>query len=386
MGRLSWVVWLAVPGLAGCTDRLPEWTGRVVEVEGVRHVENPPEPLASSGEVSQALRWSTNGPDHGGFWENPNKVHVYDDLIYLVDRRASRIRVITTNGELKPSIGEPGEGPGQYGRIIDAIPTEAGLFVVDGGNGRVEILTSSNELASSHPLGRVVFSAARLGDRAITVFGLSGSEQGWTEMDADGNRQPHEFPDFEAPEGSAGPSSSASTWGKRLVRLRYTSPQIRIYSGMGDLEQVFDVPLPTEEATDGEVEEIVRQVSSVLARDGLPSGVIQQQVDQIRARPREKLRFRKIVFDDDAGLAAIWEQNPEDFGSGNASLHLLSIDGIYLAELEFDRPWADFALTGAVLYVLSRDPATDLVTLMAHDLAIPSGLMDRARELSRLAR
>jgi len=386
MGRLSCVVLLAVLGLASCVEKPPEWAGRVVEVEGVRHVENPPEPLAGSGEVSEVPRWSSSGPGHGDFWENPNKVHVHDDLIYLVDRMASRIHVMTTDGELRPSIGEPGEGPGQYGRIIDAIPTDAGLFVVDGGNGRVEILTDSNEVASSYPLGQVVFSAAGLGDRAITVFGILGSEQEWTKMDAAGNRGPLEFPDFEVREGFDGPISSASTWGEKLVRLRYTSPQVRAYSAAGELEQVIDVPLPTEEATDEEVEDIVRQISSVLARDGLPSGVIQQQVDQVRARPREKLRFRKIEFDDDSGLAAIWEQNPEDFGSGNASLHLLSIDGVYLAALELDRPWADFALHGGVLYVLGRDPETDLVTLMAHDLVIPSGLMDRARQLSRLAR
>ncbi len=110
---------------------------------------------------------------------------------------------------------------------------------------------------------------------------------------------------------------------------------------------------------------------------------LQQQVNQIRARPREKLRFRKIRFDDGAGLAGIWEQNPEDYGSGNASFHLLTIDGAYLAALEFDRPWADFALAGGVLYVLLRDPDTDLVTLMAYHLDIPPGLLERARALAR---
>jgi proline iminopeptidase len=255
--------------------------------------------------------------------------------------------------------------------------------VVDGGNGRIEILTDSGEQISSYPLGQVAFSAAPLGEDAIIVYGVLGSDQGWTKIDAAGNQAPYEFPDFETPEGDEGPVSRGSTWGARLVRLRYTSPQVRIYSEAGTLETVIDIPLSVEEASDDEIEEIVREVSSTLARDELPSAVIQQQVERIRARPRAKRRFRKIEFDDEAGLAAVWEQNPEDFGSGNASLHLLSIDGIYLAALEFDRPWADFALTGGMLYVLARDPETDLITLMAHELVIPPRLLDRAQQLSR---
>lgn len=377
------VVSLCGLGLVGCSERPAEWAGRVVEANGVRRVENPSEPLASTGEVSLVPRWSRSGPENGDYWEAPNKIHVFDGLVYLVDRQASRIHRVTTTGELRPSLGEPGQGPGQYRRITDAIPTRAGLFVVDAGNARVDILTDSGNPVSSHPLSRVVFSAAPLGEESITIWGVLGSEQGWTQMDAAGNRQPHEFPDFEVPEGFDGPMSSAATWGNKLVRLRYTTPRVRVYSHAGDLERVIDIPLPTEVATDEEIEEIVREVSSVLARDGLPSGVIQQQVDQIRARPREKLRFRKISFDEDAGLAGIWEQNPEDFGSGNASFHLLTIDGIYLAALEIDRPWADFALAGGVLYVLLRDPETDLVTLMAYHLDIPPELLDRARELAR---
>ena len=97
----------------------------------------------------------------------------------------------------------------------------------------------------------------------------------------------------------------------------------------------------------------------------------------------DKLSFRKIRFDDEGHLAGLWQQNPEDFGSGPATLHLLSIDGIYLARLEFDRPWADFDLSGARLFALSRDPVTDLATLRAFDLRIPAGLLAEAESIAR---
>lgn len=381
--NVSRCIALGVLGLAACAERPADWAGRIVEVEGVRRVENPSEPLARPGEVSQELRWSRSGPESGDIWEGPNRLHVLGGSVYVVDRRASKIHVVTTDGEVRSSIGEPGAGPGQFRRIVDAIPTPAGLFVVDGGNGRIEVLRDSGERIASYPLGQVVFTAAPLGEHAITVFGVLGADRGWTKIDEDGNRRPHQFPDFEVPEGYDGPISSASTWGDRLVRLRYTIPEVQVYSANGALESVIDIPLPVEEASDEEIEGIVREVGTVLARDGLPSSVIQQQVAQIRARPREKLRFRKIAFDDAAGLAAIWEQNPEDFGSGNAVLHLLSADGVYLAMLAFDRPWADFALADGGLYVLARDPDTDLVTLMAHSVGVSPSLLDRAWQLSR---
>ena len=375
--------WLTVLCLVACTEARVEWSGRVTLIDGVYRVDNPTEPLADAGAISTTLRWTRSGPDAGDIWEAPNKLHVFRDRIYVVDRRASKIHLLTTDGASQPSLGEPGAGPGQYRRIADAIPTPVGLFVVDQGNSRIEVLTASGEPLASHHLGQAAFAAAPLGPNAIVVFGVLGREQGWTKIDADGNREPLEFPDFEPPDGHDGSISAASTWGERLVRLRQTSPQIRVYSTAGSLETVIDLPLPVEETSDEEIEDIVRDVSSVLARDGVPAGVIQQQVDRIRSRPRAKRRFRKIVFDDDGGLGAIWEQDPEGLGSGNASLHLFSIDGIYLTAIRFDRPWADFAVSDGVLYVLARDPDTDLVTLMAFELNVPPELLERARQVAR---
>ena len=383
MGRLIRWTFLFAVAFSGCTDRAPEWAGRIHEGSGVYRVENPVDPLAGIGEVSAVERWSSTGPVGDNFWEAPNKLHVLGDRIYMVDRRASRVHLITTDGELLPSLGEPGEGPGQYRRLVDAIPSAVGLFVVDGGNGRIDLLTDEGTLASSFRLERVVFSAVKLGEGAIAVSGVLGSEQGWVSFDASGDPQPIVFPEFEVPVDYTGPISSVSTRGEKLVRLRYTTPQLRMYSAAGELKKVVDIPLPMEVATEEEVEDVVREVTSFLVEDGLPSDVIRQQADRVRSMPREKLLFRKVVFDDDSGMMGIWEQNPEDFGPGPASLHLLSSDGIYLAAVDFPQPWADFALSGGVLYVLSRDPETDLVNLVAHDLVFPPGLLDRARELAQ---
>jgi hypothetical protein len=381
MVDLDRVFVLALVAVVGCGGESEAWGGRVWEEAGVIRVENPPTPLGGPGEISLALRWSQEGPESGEIWEAPRRVRVFRGMVYLTDRQASRVHRITSEGVLRSSFGEPGEGPGQYLRIIDAVPTEGGLFVVDGGNARVEVLDEAGDRIGSQTLGQVVYAAVPLTGGAIAVFGMLGTEERWTRIDASGGTQAVSFPDLEAPPGYVGPVSSASSWGGRLVRLRYTFPEMRVYSPGGMLERVIEIPLPVKEATDEEIEEIVQEVSSVLARDGLPSGVIQQQVAHVRSQFRQKLRFRKVEFDEEEGLAAIWEQNPEDFGSGNAKLHLLTVDGVYLGVVEADRPWADVAIDDGVLYTLSRDPLTDLVTLMAFDVLVSEGLLDKARSL-----
>ncbi len=124
--------------LFGCQEDHEDWGGRVVELDGVLRVENPPNPLADSGAISADLIWNSTGPAEGDIWEAPNWIHAGDRFLFVVDRFASKIHRLSFDGEPGESLGGPGEGPGQYRRIIDAIPTRAGLFVVDGGNGRVE--------------------------------------------------------------------------------------------------------------------------------------------------------------------------------------------------------------------------------------------------------
>jgi hypothetical protein len=373
---------LAAVVVIGCGEAHEEWGGRVVEVDGVLRVENPSSLLGAPGTISAGLLWTSTGPAEGDPWEAPNWVHVEEGVVYVVDRLASKIHRLSLDGEPMGALGEPGEGPGQYRRIIDAIPTAAGLFVVDGGNGRVEVLDRAGDVLASGLLGQVVFSAVPLGENAIAVSGFLEKGPQWQRIDAAGKREPLDFPEFLDPDACEDTSSRASTWRDRPVRLRFTSPQIQVFSASGELEKVITVPLPPEEATDEEIEELVSEMASVLAGDGLPSALIQQRAEEIRSRPRAKFRFRDVRFDDSSELVAIWEQNPEDLGSGNATLHLLSLGGIYLGVLDLERAWSAFDLKNGVLYTLSRDPNTDLVTLEAFSISVPDHLQVRAEELA----
>ncbi len=380
LSRFGIVVAVAV---AGCTGTPEEWGGRVFVSDGVLRVENPIVPLAEPGAVEATLLWSSTGPEKGDFWEAPNRIHASDDFVYVVDRRASKIHRVTPNGELESSLGEPGGGPGQYRSIIDAVPTSSGLFVVDRRNARVEILDSTGGIVASARLDQPIIQVVPVAGDAIAVTAVPGGESGWQRIDASGAVESYTFPGFVDPDTVGVPDSRAGAWNGRPVRLRFTSPQIQIYSRAGgELEKVIDLPLPPEEATDEEIEAMVSEITSFLAEDGVSSAVIEDQARRIRSRPRTKYLYRDLQFDAPSGLMAIWEQNPEDFGSGNASLHLLSIDGIYLASLAFDRAWADFDLRHGVLYALSQDPLTHLVTLEAFSISVPDAVMERAAELA----
>lgn len=373
---------LATLALVECGERAVEWGGHVVEEDGVVRIENPVEPLATPGTIVPNLLWSSTGPVDGDIWETPRQVHVGDDVIFLADRQAGKIHRLSTDGALLPSFGEPGEGPGQYGRLIDAIPEPHGLFVVDAGNGRVEVLGPQGGVRESILLDQFVFSAVPLGPDTIAVFGAVGLEERWQRITADGGRDPWSFPTFQESSEAKPPPSRPVGWGDRPVQMELRVPRLWVYSPTGELERVIHIPFPPEVASEAELGQMAQQVADVLAGHGVSAQFIQEQVDQMKERLRVKSRFRDACFDEGAGLIAILEQNPEDFGAGPATLHLLSSQGVYLAALPFQEAWADFDLKDGILYALARDPLTDLVTLQVYGLDIPASLMERGRGLA----
>ena len=99
-----------------------------------------------------------------------------------------------------------------------------------------------------------------------------------------------------------------------------------------------------------------------------------------------KCRFGPLRFDPSCRLAAFLEQNPDEFGSGSATLHFLSRDGVYLAKAAFPTAWRDFAMDDGVVYALARNPTTDLITLTAFRLDLPDSLFRDATGVLEEAR
>ena len=69
-----------------------------------------------------------------------------------------------------------------------------------------------------------------------------------------------------------------------------------------------------------------------------------------------EVRVGPLRFDPSGRFAAFLEQNPDEFGSGSATLHFLSQDGVYLAKVAFPTAWRDFTMDDGVVYALTRNP------------------------------
>lgn len=72
--------------------------------------------------------------------------------VFVLDAQLARIVVATPEGEPMAVIGAEGQGPGEFSNPDGLAVTEDSIFVVDAGNGRVQVLTFAGEYARSYPL------------------------------------------------------------------------------------------------------------------------------------------------------------------------------------------------------------------------------------------
>ena len=68
-------------------------------------------------------------------------LHYHEGLVYLVDRKSSKISVYDMDGELQYSFGSEGKEPGQFYKLHNlCVGPDDNLYVSDSGNGRVQVL------------------------------------------------------------------------------------------------------------------------------------------------------------------------------------------------------------------------------------------------------
>ncbi len=139
------------------------------------------------------------------------------------------------------------------------------------------------------------------------------------------------------------------SWAGGAARLRLTTPQIQVFDRAGGLMMDSRIDLPVEAVSETERDRALSELRRRLATSGGISELEQQYVIVMEERWRVKCRFGPLRFDPSGRLAALLEQNPDEFGSGNATLHFLSQDGVYLAKAVFPAAWRDFTLDNGVV-------------------------------------
>jgi len=379
--------------LVACSDA-PQWTGLVEMRDGIEVISNPGDPLLAEAQEFVTDLWAIQGST----WEDPSLVHAGSGFITVVDPKANRVHVVTTSGETRESLGQSGGGPGEFVRLLDAFPVDDRLVVLDGGRVSIDFLDFDGNYLSSLHLGSSAFGGVPLGDGEYLLSGQFGVREDPFVLDAKGRtggwvrvsegQEPIPFaPALESlPEEQGVQCSRFSSWPGGAARLRLTTPQIQLFDRGGRLLREIGISLPVEPTSDAERDFALSEMRSDLATSGVPPEFAQQQLIVMEERYLVKCRFGSLEFDPSGRLAAFLEQNPDEFGSGNATLHFLSQDGVYLAKVVFPTAWRDFTLDNGVVYALTRSPTTDLITLRAYRVDLPNSLFTDAAEVLEEAR
>jgi hypothetical protein len=265
--------------------------------------------------------------------------------------------------------------------------------VLDSGKGSIEYLDMEGKYLSSLHIDGQAWSGFPLGAGALLVKGefLSDPTQetrgDWVRIEEGREPVPYTSHSLEPlPEEQGIMCSDLSSWWDGAARLRFTTPQLQAFDQTGDLTMESWIDLPVEVISDAERESALDNMRQELSARGVPPPFVEQSLIVSEERWKVKCRFGPLRFDPSGSLAAFLEQNPDDFGSGSATLHFLSRDGIYLARVAFPTPWRDFAMDGGVIYALTRNSTTDIVDLKAFRVDLPPSVFTEATRALEEAR
>jgi hypothetical protein len=357
--------------------------------DGVETIANPGTPLLETTEGLVTELWAVQEAS----WMDASRVHAQRDLITVVDPPANQVHLMSTSGEVRGSVGRPGDGPGEFRRLLDAFPDGDELVVLDGGKSNIQYLDLDGQYLSSLHIHGQTWGGFLLGTGELLLQGEFLSDPGeassgdWVTVSE--GRNPAAFTSLgldPLPEEQGVRCSDFSPWAGGAARMRFTIPQIQVFDPHGALRGMIELDLPIEVVSDSERDSALSELRRDLAGRGLPPEFIEQNLVVMEERWKVKCRFGPLRFDPSGRFAAFLEQNPDDFGAGSATLHVLSAGGVYLAKLDFQEAWRDFTIREDVVYALTRDPETDLITLRAYRVGIPDAALARADEVLEEAR
>lgn len=394
---LNLLLLVALASGCGAGDAAGEWRGTSEMIDGVEVVRNPGTPLYDAGEVEVGLLWMVGGdaelaatsagagvaagPGDPGplVWAEPNAIRRSDTALYILDPMEARIHALDpVDGSWVRSIGRKGKGPGELDDPHGILLLDERVAVRNGG-GTFEVFAEDGDHLLSVRTGGLTFAGYPLPGGRILANTMLGLEARWQIHHLDGRADsvpswPHSvaIPGAEA-EGGVLECQRTGTAGAFIIRSSCAVPHLQILDAEGRLLREFSVAREPDLVTDAEREAEVEKVRDELTRiPGMPPALIQIQLERVRNASRIRNSFRLVRVDPATGALALWKQNPELLGSGPATLHLFSDSGVYLAEIPFDRAWVDFDLRDSTLFVLERDPETDLVSASAYRVEVPT--------------
>ena len=131
-------------------NQKPQWKGKIEEENGVKVIKNPKEPLF--GEIIFDLEENFsigNELDENYLFYKVRDIGVdTKDRIYVLDAGNRRVQVFNKLGQYVMTIGQRGQGPGEFENPVDLfIDTEDKLYVLD--NRRVTVFDAKGSYIST---------------------------------------------------------------------------------------------------------------------------------------------------------------------------------------------------------------------------------------------
>lgn len=341
--------------MAAC-KRSEDWKGKIREIDGIVYVQNPKDPMFDTQilELVEELRIGEMETDPEYLFARIVSLAVDNAKnIYVADRMEDHIKVFSPEGLLLRTIGRPGQGPGEIGRVDKIFIAEDGnLIVVD---------PARREIHSFTPDGQHVDSL-----KFDKIYPYD------TERDSDGNFY---VMNFDRPQGSRASIFELLKLNKNLEK---TDTLVKVdISSQPDQSEYNDIPyfrvmsdgcpvlgyeynysfkILNREGT------IIREIQ--MGNDPVPiPEKIQEEWKKRRAQSglplngelREFYRSFSAFFLDETGRILVIK--PENDKDGTAQVcNIIDSDGKYLSRfsLKLMLP-AVLVMTGGKLYVVEED-------------------------------
>jgi hypothetical protein len=266
-------------------------------------------------------------------------------------------------------VGREGKGPGELGRTFGVAAVGGRLAVGNSGAGRVDFFTPAGEPSGSFALGVPGFTLDAVEPGGLLVRTGRGDDRLY---DGRGGSRIIPFTPFTPAEGAGRPACvRLAGAGDRILQLDCTTPAFHVVARDGRRLRTVRV---RREPVAASAEELGRYRSSLAADMAgdprMPAAQAGPLLEGLTRSQTPKRLMRGIQQDPASGLYAVWEQEPQELGTGPARLHLFSPRGVFLATVGFPGPWLDFEMDDLVVYALTEDPDTGLAGLSAYRLRL----------------
>ena len=180
--HVSTVVIAACFILVGATGlQEPIWKGIIECEDGIEVIKNPEEPLYGkiTFDLDEDLTIGSEEDDNAYFYKGFVFNVDREGNIYVFDRASFRIQKFNRKGEYLQTIGQRGQGPGEFEDLFSMLflDTECNLYVT--GKRKIQVFNKKGEFVKSIPLDTDVSQFGMIGEENVLAETFSNNANGY---------------------------------------------------------------------------------------------------------------------------------------------------------------------------------------------------------------